>query len=91
MDSYDVRDMEDRIDDLREALDDARGELHKLRNAAVEAEAFRNLLRMQPLEDMVKSHFGPRCAEYDENCVCCRAWRWLDVVHVVVGADELNA
>lgn len=54
-----------------------------------EADAYRNLLRMQPLGDMVESHFGPRCAEYNPDCACCRAWRWLDVVRVVVGPETL--
>lgn len=52
-----------------------------------EAAAYLNLLRMQPLGDMVESHFGPRCTEYDPDCACCRAWRWLDVVRVVVGPE----
>lgn len=52
-----------------------------------EVAALRNLLRMQPLGEMVESHFGPRCDEYDPDCACCRAWRWLDTVRLVVGPE----
>jgi len=54
-----------------------------------EADALRSLLKMQPLADMVESHFGERCEEYDPDCACCRAWRWIEVVRVVVGPESL--
>lgn len=56
-----------------------------------EIAALRNLFRMQPLGEMVEATFGQRCPDYNPDCACCRAWRWLDVVRVVAGPEMTTA
>lgn len=27
---------------------------------------------------LLEQHFGPRCADYEPNCCCCKRWKSLD-------------
>jgi hypothetical protein len=29
-------------------------------------------------EDMIDTHFGPRCKDYEPGCLTCQRWRSLD-------------
>jgi hypothetical protein len=31
-------------------------------------------------ETFLEDFFGERCSEQEENCECCRRWKWLDLL-----------